>query len=123
MKEQSKTSVKELSDEDIANLSDGEFKALLIKMLTELFELGWKMKEQNERHPKWNKAKYSGNQQWQEGNQIFFLISFANHLLKSLHVAVIWLSPWTSLFLFLDSHGVVSPMALNSIYTLMTSNF
>ena len=40
MKEESKTSERELSDEDIANLSDGEFKALLIKMLTELIELG-----------------------------------------------------------------------------------
>ena len=46
MKEQSKTSEGELSEEDIANLSDGEFKVLIIKMLTELIELGWKMKEQ-----------------------------------------------------------------------------
>ena len=46
MKEQSKTSERELSEEDIANLSDGEFKALVIKMLTELTELGRKMKEQ-----------------------------------------------------------------------------
>ena len=44
MKEHSKTS--ELSNENIANLSDGEFKALVIKMLTELVELGQKMKEQ-----------------------------------------------------------------------------
>ena len=42
MKEQSKTSERELSDEDIANLSDGEFKALVIKMLTDLIELGRK---------------------------------------------------------------------------------
>ena len=49
MKEQSKTSERELSNEEIANLSDGEFKALLIKMLTELIELGWKIKDtQNE---------------------------------------------------------------------------
>ena len=34
MKEQSKTPEKERSDEVIANLSDGEFKALVIKMLT-----------------------------------------------------------------------------------------
>ena len=40
MKEQNKTSERELSDEDIVNLSDGEFKALVIKMLTELIELG-----------------------------------------------------------------------------------
>ena len=46
MKEQSKTSERELSKEEIANLSDGEFKALVIKMLTELIELGRKMKEQ-----------------------------------------------------------------------------
>ena len=43
MKEQSKTS--ELSDEEIANLSDGEFKALVIQMLTDLTELGQKMKK------------------------------------------------------------------------------
>ena len=49
MKEQSKASEKELSDEEIANLSDGEFKALVTKMLTELIELGRKMKDtQNE---------------------------------------------------------------------------
>ena len=46
MKEQRKTPETELSDEEIANLSDGEFKALVIKMLTELIELGQKMKEQ-----------------------------------------------------------------------------
>ena len=46
MKEHSKTSERELSNEDIANLSDGEFKDLVIKMLTELIELGWKMKKQ-----------------------------------------------------------------------------
>ena len=46
MKEQSKTSERELSNEEIANLSDGEFKALAINMLTDLIELGRKMKEQ-----------------------------------------------------------------------------
>ena len=45
MTEQIKTSERQLSDE-IANLSDGEFKALVIKMLTELIELGQEMKEQ-----------------------------------------------------------------------------
>ena len=39
MKEQSKDSGRELSDEEIDNLSDGEFKALVIKMLTEMTEL------------------------------------------------------------------------------------
>ena len=38
MKEQSEAS--ELSHEEIANLCDGEFKALVIKMLTDLIELG-----------------------------------------------------------------------------------
>ena len=42
MKEQSKTSERDLSDEEIANLFDGEFKALVIKMLTDLLELGQK---------------------------------------------------------------------------------
>ena len=46
MKEQSKTPERELSDEEIANLSDGEFKTLGIRMLTELIELRWEMKEQ-----------------------------------------------------------------------------
>ena len=46
MKEQRKTSERKLSDEEIANLSDREFKALVIKMLTELIELGQKMKKQ-----------------------------------------------------------------------------
>ena len=45
MKEQSKTSERMLSDEEIATLSDGEFRALVIKMLTELIELGQTMKE------------------------------------------------------------------------------
>ena len=45
MKEQSKTPEKDLSDKEIANLSDGEFKDLVINMLTELIELGQKIKE------------------------------------------------------------------------------
>ena len=54
MKEQSKTSERELSKEEIANLSDGELKALVIKMLTNLIELGWKMKKKKkyESYPK-----------------------------------------------------------------------
>ena len=46
MKAQSKASERELSEEEITNLSDGEFQALVIKMLTELIEIGQKMKEQ-----------------------------------------------------------------------------
>ena len=40
MKEQSQVSERELSEEEIANLSDGAFKALVIKMFTDLIELG-----------------------------------------------------------------------------------
>ena len=41
MKEHSKASERQLSEEEeITNLSDGEFKALVIKMLTEMMELG-----------------------------------------------------------------------------------
>ena len=46
MKEQSKASERELSEEEIASLSVGEFKVLVIKMLKELIELICKMKEQ-----------------------------------------------------------------------------
>ena len=46
MKGQSKSSERELSEEEITNLYDGEFKALVIKMLKDLIELGQKMKEQ-----------------------------------------------------------------------------
>ena len=45
MKEQSKTPERELSNEKIANLSYGELKALVIKMLTEVIELGHQMKD------------------------------------------------------------------------------
>ena len=38
MKEQIKTPEKELSNEEIANLSDAEFKTLVIRILTEMIE-------------------------------------------------------------------------------------
>ena len=44
MKKQIKMLGKELSDEEIANLSDAEFKTLIIRMLTELIELSHKRK-------------------------------------------------------------------------------
>ena len=46
MKEQIKAPRTELSDEELANLPDEQFKTLVIRMLTELIELGHKMKEQ-----------------------------------------------------------------------------
>ena len=45
MKKQFKTPNTELSDEKIANLSDTEFKTLVIRMLTEMVEYGCKMEE------------------------------------------------------------------------------
>ena len=45
MKEQIKTPEKNLSDEEIANLSDTEFKTLVIRMLTEIMEFGCKIEE------------------------------------------------------------------------------
>ena len=47
MKEQIKAPEKiQLSNEDIANLSDAEFKPLVIRMLTELVESGRKLEEE-----------------------------------------------------------------------------
>ena len=45
MKEQIKTPEKYLSNEEIDNLSDAEFKTLVIRMLTELFESDCKIEE------------------------------------------------------------------------------
>ena len=45
MKTQIKTPEKELSDKKIANLSDAEFKTLVIMMLTEMVEYGRKIEE------------------------------------------------------------------------------
>ena len=45
MKEKIKTPEKQLSDEEIANLSDTQFKTLVIRMLTELVEYGHKLEE------------------------------------------------------------------------------
>ena len=46
MKEQIKTPEKELSDEEIDNLFDAEFKTLVIRILTELIEFCCKMKKE-----------------------------------------------------------------------------
>ena len=45
MKAQIKTPKIELSNKEIANLSNEEFKALVIRMLTGLVEYGWKIEE------------------------------------------------------------------------------
>ena len=46
MKEQIKTPKIDLSDEEIANLSDAEFKTLVIRMLTEMDEYGHKIEQE-----------------------------------------------------------------------------
>ena len=46
MKEHIKTPEKELSDEEIANLSDAEFKTPVMRMLTEMVEYGCKIEEE-----------------------------------------------------------------------------
>ena len=46
MKEQIKAQKIELSDGEIANLSDAEFKTLVIMMLTEMAEYGCKIEEE-----------------------------------------------------------------------------
>ena len=46
MQEQIKTAEKELSDKDIANLSDAKFKTVVIRMLTDMIEFGHKIKEE-----------------------------------------------------------------------------
>ena len=45
MKEQINTPEKEISNEEITNLSDAQFKTLVIRMLTELVEYGCKIGE------------------------------------------------------------------------------
>ena len=45
MKEQIKTPEKELSNDEIANLSDAEFETLVIRMLTKMVEYGHKVEE------------------------------------------------------------------------------
>ena len=56
---------KTLSDKEIDNLSDADFKTLKIRMFTEMIELGCKLKEEIG-YTKWNKGKYTGNQKGKE---------------------------------------------------------
>ena len=46
MKKQMKTPEKEFSDKEIDNLSDAEFKTLVIRMLTEMIEYSQNIKEE-----------------------------------------------------------------------------
>ena len=52
MKEQIKSPKLELSNEEIPNLSDAEFKTLVIRMLTEMVDYGRKIEGKNEGYAK-----------------------------------------------------------------------
>ena len=52
----------QLSEEEIANLLDAQFKTLVIKTLTELVEFGRKLDEKKEGYAKRDKGKCTGNQ-------------------------------------------------------------
>ena len=52
----------QLSEEEIANLSDAQFKTLVIKTLRELVEYVRKLDEKNEAYANRNKGKCTGNQ-------------------------------------------------------------
>ena len=52
----------QLSEEEIANLSDAQFETLVIKTLTELVEFGQKLDEKNGGYAKRDKGKCTGNQ-------------------------------------------------------------
>ena len=52
----------QLIEEEIANLSDAQFKKLVTRMLTELVEFGHKLDEKNEGYAKRNKGKCTGHQ-------------------------------------------------------------
>ena len=64
MKEQIKTPEKELSDEELDNPSDAEFKTLVKKMLTEIIEFGCKMKEEMKTIQSEIKENRDSNQQF-----------------------------------------------------------
>ena len=63
MKEQIKAPEKiQLSNKEIVNLSDAQFKTLVIRKLTEWVEFGSKLDEKNAGYAKRNKGKCTGNQ-------------------------------------------------------------
>ena len=52
----------QLNDEEIANLSDAQFKTLVIRMLTEMFEYGQKIEGEVKAMQSKNKGKCTGDQ-------------------------------------------------------------
>ena len=67
MKEQIKVPKIELSNEEIANLSDAEFKTLVIRMLTDMVEYGPKIEEKVKAMKSEIKENIQGtNSEWKE---------------------------------------------------------
>ena len=63
MKEQIKAPEKiQLSNKEIAHLSDAQFKTLVIRKLREWVEFGHKLDQKNEGYAKRNNGKCTGNQ-------------------------------------------------------------
>ena len=73
MKEQTKTPEGELNDEEIANLSDAEFKTVVIRMFTDLTELTCKMKK--EMKATQNKIKQNVQRNNREGKETWTQIN------------------------------------------------
>ena len=74
IKQQIKTPEKELSNKEIANLSDAEFKTLVIRMLTEMFQYGCKIKEVKAMQSEVKKNIQGTNNEGKEtGTQINYL--------------------------------------------------
>ena len=63
MKEKIKTLKIQLSNEEVANLSDAEFKTLVIRMLTEMVEYGHKIQEKVKAMQREIKKNIQGNKQ------------------------------------------------------------
>ena len=68
MKEQIKTPKKELSNKEIGNLSDAEFKTLVIRMLTEIIGYSHKIEEEVKAIQSEIKENVQGTNLWKEGN-------------------------------------------------------
>ena len=68
MKEQMETPERELNEMEISNLSDAEFKAVVVRMLKELDEdlKHIKIIQSEMRCTNWNKEQFTGKQQSSE---------------------------------------------------------
>ena len=69
MKEQNKTPEKELKEMEITNLSDAEFKTLVIRMLKELTEYGKNIREEMKVTVSEIKKNLQGTNSWEDEAQ------------------------------------------------------